>query len=194
MTRSEHPHPARLAAFARSILACPSSVELVVDGVPDAVEGREFLGAEDPTGEPMFSCLVDSPLARAGAAHRAALLTLGSALGPVGSSDRDATLTLAGRLETRDRQDCPCCEEVRDVVALDLNFVLLARPEPAAEGGPARDRQLRVPLEHTSGPRPTASIVASCNARPSTRTRATRTTCAAPSRRPPALGSATWSG
>ena len=152
MTPSELPDPARLAAFARSILACPSSVELAVDGVPDAVNGREFLGAEDPAGEPMFSCLVDSPLARAGAAHRSALLTLGSALGPVGSSDRDASLTLAGRLETRDSQDCPCCEEVRDVVALDLDFVLLARPEPLAHGGPARDRQLRVPLEHFRSP------------------------------------------
>ncbi len=36
--------------------------------MPDAVEGREFLGAEDPSGAPMFSCLVDSP-ARPGRCH-----------------------------------------------------------------------------------------------------------------------------
>jgi hypothetical protein len=37
------------------------------------------------------------------------------------------TMTLAGRLEMRGREDCDCCGEVRDVVTLELNFVLLAR-------------------------------------------------------------------
>ncbi len=45
-------------------------------------------------------------------------------------------LTLAGRLERVAVEDCDCCQDVRHVVSLDLNFVLLERAS----------RQHRVPL------------------------------------------------
>ena len=62
------------------------------------------------------------------------------------------TLTLAGRLEVRDRQRCDCCAEVRDLVALDLNFVLLARYPVAAAPDGRPEAQYRVPLARFCSP------------------------------------------
>lgn len=142
--------PAQLAGEARSILACPASVSLVVDGHPTVLED-DALGMQDVHGAPTFSCPPGSELATAAEHHRSALVTLESGLGTAGSGDRRVTLTLAGRLETRGVEDCACCEETRHVVVLELNFALLTRPAP----GPEEDRpdlQHRVPLEHFRSP------------------------------------------
>ena len=132
--------PTRLAADARSILACPATVTLVVEGEPQAVD--EETGLADEAGTPTFVCRQDSPVARAAGENRSAILTVTSGLGPAGSLDRDWTLTLAGRLERTGVEDCDCCQETRDVVALDLNFVLIDRGT----------RQHRVPLEEFRSP------------------------------------------
>jgi hypothetical protein len=139
--------PSQLAATARSILACPADTTLVVDGVEDVLAGMDDLGMRDLGGQPTFSCLPDTPLAEAARARRSALLTLESALGPVGSPERSASLTLSGRLETRGHADCECCGEVRDVVVLDLNFALLGS---TTEDGPGQ--QLRVSLDRFRSP------------------------------------------
>ena len=138
--------PSAVAGTARSILACPAEANLVVDGVDDVLAGTDDLGMSDLGGEPTFSCLPDTPLAEAARARRSALLTLTSALGPAGSPERDVTLTLSGRLELRGHADCDCCGEIRDVVALDLNFALLARAGEDTSG------QVRVPLDHFRSP------------------------------------------
>lgn len=140
--------PAQLAGEARSILACPASVSLVVDGHPTVLEG-DALGMQDVHGTPTFSCPPGSELATAAEHHRSALITVESGLGADGSADRRVTLTLAGRLETRGVEDCACCEETRHVVVLELNFALLTRPS-AEDGVP--DHQHRVPLEHFRSP------------------------------------------
>lgn len=137
--------PARLAAAARSILACPAGATLVVDGVEDVLAGMDELGMQDLGGEPTFTCLSDTPLAAAARGRRSALLTLESGLGPLGSADRLETLTLSGRLVSRGREDCACCRETRDIVALELNFVLLGRMGDD-------DQHFRVPLEQFSSP------------------------------------------
>jgi len=151
MTAADHrtralPDAHELAGAARSVLACAESVTLVVDGVPDVLDGEDDLGMQDQHGTPTFLCPVDSSLAAAAADHRSALMTVESGMGLPGSAERRDTLTLAGRLEVRDRQRCECCAEVRDLVALDLNFVLLARyPSTPAPGG-RPETQYRVPL------------------------------------------------
>ena len=43
------------AELARSILSCPASAELAVDGFP-AVGGDDDLGLRDEDGTPTFSC------------------------------------------------------------------------------------------------------------------------------------------
>lgn len=138
-----HPEsdPARLAAAARSILACPAEVSLVVDGVDHLLEGMAEVGMQDLAGRPTFYCPPDARLATAARTRRSALLSLDSGLGPPGSPDRTTVLTLAGRLETLGREDCDCCGEPRDVITLDLNFVLLS-----LTGDTRTDQQYLVPL------------------------------------------------
>jgi hypothetical protein len=147
VTTTDHPvqdtnESSRLAADARSILACPAAVSMVVEGETRLVDADHQLGLTDQHGSPTFVCTVDSPVARAAQAHRSALLTLTSGLGSRGSLERADTLTLAGRLERTGVEDCDCCGETRHVVTLDLSFVLLARA----------DRQLRVPLDQFRSP------------------------------------------
>lgn len=135
----------RLAAAARSILACPADVRLVVDGIDDVTAGLEdaHLEMQDHGGLPVFSCPADAALAVAASDRRGALLTLRSGLGRPGSPDREATLTLSGRLEASGLEECECCAEVRMRIALDLDFAVLARDgEDHAPG----DARLRVPL------------------------------------------------
>jgi hypothetical protein len=133
----------RLAAAARSILACPADVQLVVDGVDDVTDGLAdaHLEMQDHGGRPLFSCPADAALAIAATDGRGALLTLHSGLGRPGSADRDATLTLSGRLEATRLEECECCTEVRMRVLLRLDFALLARGEQAPE-----ETRIRVPL------------------------------------------------
>lgn len=143
--------PAELAAEARSILACPGSVSLVVDGHPSVLDD-DALGMQDVHGTPSFSCPPESELATAAGHHRSALITIESGLGAAGSAERRMTLTLAGRLETRGVEDCACCAETRHVVVLELNFALLSR-RAAPDGDQERpDEQFRVPLEHFRSP------------------------------------------
>ena len=140
--------PRHLAAAARSILSCPADVDLLVDGVACVLEGDDVLGLQDVHGSPTLSCPTGSELARAGDLGRSALLTISSGLGRTGSAERGDSLVLAGRLETRGTEDCVCCGETRQVLALRLNFVLLTR-----EGDTERDeQQLRVPLAEFSSP------------------------------------------
>lgn len=122
------PHP--LAGDARSILACPASASLVVEGEPNAFEDR--LELCDDGGTPALYCPPDSPVARAAARRSSALLTLTSGLGPRGGPDRADTLTLGGRLEPTHGE----------AIVLHLNFVLLARD----------DRQHKIPLADFRSP------------------------------------------
>jgi hypothetical protein len=139
--------PARLAAAARSVLACPLDVQLVVDGVDDITAGLDENGdgagldLRDVDGRPVFTCPAGTPLALAAADGRNALVTLTSDLGRPGSTARSATVTLAGRLAVADREECPCCDRVRDTLCLELDYVLLT-----FTGRSGERVQRRVPL------------------------------------------------
>src|SRR6478735_4111744 len=87
---------ARLAAVARSILACPAEVNLVVDG--DSAPLGDDAELRDRRGTPVLVCRPGSPVHRAGRDGRKAVLSVGSGLGPRGGPERDDTLALAGRL------------------------------------------------------------------------------------------------
>lgn len=129
------------AELARSILACPTTVELVVDGYPHVGEDSE-LGMRDESGTPTFWCRPGSLMARAAHSRRGALVTLASGVGAPDSAERAATLTVTGRLQTMGTDSCTCCGELRLDVALDLDFVLLTRGAD----------QLRVPLRAFRSP------------------------------------------
>lgn len=144
---------AALAAAARSILACPDEVQLVVDGVDDVLSGLDPatgegapLGMIDVDGRPVLSCPPESALARAAAERRGALLTLTSGVGLPGCSERDALLTIAGRLEATGSERCECCSDVRAEVTLQPSYVVLSRPSQGS------DLQLRVPLGEFCSP------------------------------------------
>lgn len=141
----------RLAAAARSILACPADVRLVVDGIDDVTAGLAdaHLEMQDQGGVPVFSCPADAALALAATDRRGALLTLRSGLGRPGSADRDATLTLSGRLEASGLEECHCCTEVRMRITLQLDFAVLARESAGLAPDEAR---IRVPLHAFSSP------------------------------------------
>gem|GEM_PF-1085995 len=152
------PAASQLAAVARSILACPDDVRLVVDGVDDIAAGLENpegadeaseggLDLRDIEGRPVFTCPAGTPLALAAADGRNALVTLASGLGRPGSPSRRASVTLAGRLVVADREECPCCDRVRDTICLELDFVLLTYPS-----GEGHQLQQRVPLTAYSSP------------------------------------------
>ena len=73
-------------------------------------------------------------------------MTVESGLGLPGSPERRDTLTLAGRLEVARAPGVRLLRRGADLVALDLNFVLLARypAAPTPQGRP--ETQYRVPL------------------------------------------------
>lgn len=134
-------HP---AAHARSILSCPASIELTVDGVAHPLEDDARLGLQDKNGVPTLLCLPGGLLADAARSSRNVLLTLRSGL-------RDATgwdtLALAGSLRSTGHEACECCDDVRERVVVDVTFVLLLR----THDGETVDRH-RVPLaEFRSG-------------------------------------------
>ncbi|HCB04554.1 MAG TPA: hypothetical protein DEQ43_09965 [Nocardioides bacterium] len=124
------------AQLARSILACPASAEVAVEGFP-AVGCDSDLGLRDEDGTPTFSCRTTSEMAEAGRTGSQALVTLASGLGPADSPERGLTLTLTGTLAIGTLDSCTCCGEVRHDVALHLDFVVL---------GSADGDQRRVPL------------------------------------------------
>jgi hypothetical protein len=135
------------AATARSILSCPATVAVVVDGVDDVLADVESAGLalQDLDGVPTFSCPPDSLLARAAAEGQRALLTLESGLEPAGAGDGADTLTLGGRLVSRGGDACACCAEAREVVVLVVDLVALT----SAGGGRAR----HLPVEDFTAPR-----------------------------------------
>ena len=144
-TASDRPDPvreaaARLAARARSILACHQGLSLVVDGHPEALS--QDVDFQDAHGTPTFLCPPDADLARAAGERRSALLVLDSGLGPRGGPEREVTLTLAGRLEPGRPQACECCDITRAVVTLRIDAIVLAVPATAT----APAQQLRVPV------------------------------------------------
>ena len=161
------------AQLARSILACPASAEVAVDGYPAAGCDDE-LGLRDEDGTPTFSCRASSLMAEAGRTGSRALVTLVSGLGPAGGPDRGHTLTLTGTLVLGPLDSCTCCGEVRHDVALDLDFVVL--------GGDGDQR--RVPLGEFRSPS-SSSTAATSSARSSTPTTATARTSATSSRARP---------
>lgn len=127
--------PTRLAADARSILACPGEASLVVEGDQHPLDDDATLS--DRRGTPTFVCLPGSPVLRAAVAGRCAVLSVASGLGPRDGAERGDTLALAGRLQQVGVEECDCCQEVRHLVALELDAVVLVRGE----------RRLRVPLD-----------------------------------------------
>ncbi|HET6939341.1 MAG TPA: hypothetical protein VFI19_12080 [Nocardioides sp.] len=130
------------AELARSILSCPESAELAVDGHPE-VACDAHLGLRDDGGVPTFSCGRSSELAAAGRDQRRALVTLESGLGPARGPDRALTVTLTGRLAIGPLESCTCCGEERHDVVLDLEFVVL---------GLGAGDQRRVPLTEFRSP------------------------------------------
>ena len=134
-----------LSACARSILSCPASAGLVVDGVDDVLSdlgADDGLAVQDQDGVPTFSCPPGTQLARSAARRRRALLTLEG--GDRTSTDASAVLTLGGRLVHRGRDACACCSEARDVVVLVVDLVAVA----SHPGAPAR----RVEVEDFTAP------------------------------------------
>lgn len=148
MTTTEQPLPEldrrQVAHDARSILACPGAVSLMVEGEDHAVD--EDLGLVDRRGTPTFLCRADSLVARAADAGLGALLTVTSGLGAHDGPERGDTLTIAGRLESTGFERCACCREMCRVVSLQSSFVLLARPVVSGPPG-LPDRHLRIPLD-----------------------------------------------
>jgi hypothetical protein len=126
------------AAHARSILSCPASVELTVDGVAHPLEDDQRLGLQDNAGVPTLLCLPGGVLAEAAQASRSVLLTLRSGLRDGGDWD---TLALAGSLRSTGHEACACCDDVRERVVVDVTFVLLTR---TADG--ETTERCRVPL------------------------------------------------
>ena len=108
------------ADAARSILACPDGLTVIVDGVPQSLEDAP-LGVQDWCGTPMFVCQADGELSMAAARRGRALLSVDSALAD------DESLLLVGRLRRAGSDVCPCCDAQSDVVVLDLADVVLSR-------------------------------------------------------------------
>ncbi|MBM9460309.1 hypothetical protein JK386_10380 [Nocardioides sp. zg-536] len=138
----------RLAAAARSILACPADLTLRLDGVSDPASLDGQVELQDHAGHPILSCAPDSPLALAAHRNAAAVLTVHSGLGRPGTADRDATLTLSGHLEITGLEECSCCTAVRLRVTLHLDLAVLSRPGAAA--GPVSG--IGVPLAAFTSP------------------------------------------
>lgn len=143
---------ATLAAAARSILACPDDVRLVVDGVPDLREGfgDDDLLLQDHDGVPVITCPEGSALARAARRSRGAVLTLASGLGEPGSASRAAELVLSGRLAPTCRRECDCCTQPWLQIELRPDLALLRRTDPRADG--TATPPWRVPLAAFSSP------------------------------------------
>jgi hypothetical protein len=123
------------AELARSILACPRSAEIAVDGFPSLAR-EDDLGLRDADGRPQFSCPARSLMADAGRAGSKALLTLTSGLRLTDGPELELSLTLAGALEIGPVESCSCCGEQRQDVGLEPELVVLGRGQ----------EQVRVPL------------------------------------------------
>lgn len=115
-----------VAETARSILSCPSRIDLAVDGVAHPLEDDQQLVVEDRDGTPTFLCLPGGTLATAAQQSRRALLSLTSGLRPVAGWE---LLTVAGALRTVGSEACTCCRDQRERVVLDVTFAVLSRAD-----------------------------------------------------------------
>ncbi|WP_127480609.1 hypothetical protein [Nocardioides pantholopis] len=122
--------PREAAAEARSILACPASVTLMVPG-RSGVGAEDGLGLQDAQGTPTFLCVPGSGLAAA--VGREAVVTVRSGLGPSASKERAAVVTITGRLEVTGNDTCECCAEPRLFVSVVPRTVALCSGPDAAE-------------------------------------------------------------
>jgi hypothetical protein len=111
------------AAIARSILACPEEVELLVDGVPHPLADDARVALQDWAGTPTLACSPDSTLSHAARDGRHVLLTLASGVAP------GRQLLLAGQLRQAGSDQCECCADERAWVVVDLTFVALTEGE-----------------------------------------------------------------
>lgn len=127
-----------LARRARTVLALPASAHLAVEDVEHLDAGD--LALCDLAGVPTLGCPADSPLARAAAEGRGAVLTVTGGL-----ADHPGLVTVVGRLRTLrvERCSCPCDDGERHVVRLEPRYVALELP------GEARRR---VPMAAFSSP------------------------------------------
>ncbi len=139
--------PHALAAAARSILACPASVDVVVDGFDSLAElvdpADGDLAMHDADGVPTFSCAPGAGLARAALGRAGVVLEIASGLGRPGSPERSRRLKLAGRLAVRRDPGCDCCGEPHDLVEVEVDVAVLLAGDSSAQ---------RVPLEHFRSP------------------------------------------
>lgn len=125
--------PTTATATARSILSCPATLDLTVDGVDDVLAECHDVALQDQDGVPTFSCPSDRLLARAASGRgRRAVLSLESGVGAPGSAERSSILSLGGRLVRSGRDACECCSETRDVVVLVVERVALTPPSGGA--------------------------------------------------------------
>ena len=131
-------------AHARSILSCPASVDLTVDGIPHPLADDQRLSLQDDEGLPTFLCLPDGALAQAAATGRNTLLTVRTGLRGRVAWD---TLVLAGSLRSAGPETCACCRDARERVVVDVTFVLLTR----TVDGETVDRR-RVPVADFGSP------------------------------------------
>ncbi|MDE0776049.1 MAG: hypothetical protein OSB43_07245, partial [Nocardioides sp.] len=78
-------YPTTAAATARSILSCPATLDLTVDGIDDVLAECHDVALQDQDGVPTFSCPSDRLLARAATGRgRRAVLCLESGVGAPG--------------------------------------------------------------------------------------------------------------
>ncbi|MDT0201077.1 hypothetical protein [Nocardioides sp. AE5] len=122
ITQPSH-DPAALAGHARSILAAPSAVDLVVEGA--AYDLSEGVTVQDDCGIPTFLAPIDSVLDRAASQASNALLRISSDLAP-----GDESVILAGRL--RLAGGCAHQQVVR-VITLEIGLVTLVSTSNGAE-------------------------------------------------------------
>lgn len=135
--------PSPVAARARSVLSCPTAVELRRDARPVDL-GEEVLGLADDAGRPTLTCPADSVLLLAAARREVVSvhLTGGPTAHAAGTAPADPAradqLHLTGRLELSGTGSCHGCAEEHRVVVLEPSAVVLtvagrATPVPVAD-------------------------------------------------------------
>jgi hypothetical protein len=134
--------PAQSALVARSVLSCPLSITLRVDGASPPLEEDGYEVTTDVHGVPVFSAAPGSALLAGARAHAEAVVEVASGLGDQSSRERGLRLVMSGRLVQRG-SGCACCGEARALVAVELTAVTLVRgalevPVDLAEFGDRR--------------------------------------------------------
>jgi hypothetical protein len=128
--------PYSVAARARSVLACPSAVDLRRDGLPVEL-AEEVLGLSDDAGRPTLVCADDSALLTAAARREVVSLHLTSGV-DAEEPERADQLHLTGRLVLGGSERCSGCPEEHRVAVLEPSAVVLtvrgrATPVPVAD-------------------------------------------------------------